>query len=149
MSTTRHHHLDVKKPVQNPWFLQLGSSNWTPTLVAYYLYYPSISIRVCLKMGDTPMYGYEAMGKWEQMMEWSSTATRTHYVALRSTKRVPRNATASTAVRKLKKPKLPLQLCCGWCDGLWVGMGRTPKKELKGTQRTSVECWEKKYDYLR
>ena len=34
-----------------------------PLVSAAWVNYPSISIRVCLKMGDTPMYGYEAMGK--------------------------------------------------------------------------------------
>lgn len=69
MSTTRHHHLDVKKTCAKPlvsvaWVKQLNSySGSLLSLLSFYF-----CIRVCLKMGDTPMYGtpmygYEAMGK--------------------------------------------------------------------------------------
>ena len=134
MTTTRHHHLEEKSDAKP---LAGSAADKQQRISDHKIVYDVTTVFLSDFVSRWEILQWMAMKQFiekrEQTMEWSSTCgdqnpLMWHFEDLRSTKRVPRNATASTAVRKLKNPKLPLpKLCCGSCDGLWH-MGRTPQR---------------------
>jgi hypothetical protein len=145
MSTTRHHHLDVEKTCAKP----LVSAAWVKQLNSY-----SDSLLSLLSF-----YFYKSLsqdGRYSNVWLWSNgEMSANDGMEFHGDKNPRRRGTSCLEMPRRAPPwgnwrnRSCLCRSCAVVDGLWVGMGRTPKKELKGTQRTSVECWEKKYDYLR